>query len=486
MTNENDTQERTDKGTIFHCRLSDTQKSFALRNSQRFHSPKFAVLDDRLNQADIVRLKSLCKVPIRSGVAPQYDEEGEGVYLSQIEMRTGEIDLLEAKHLDDGFVAARVPAYDVRKSDIFITTAAEGTIGKVALYRHDTPAVFSNFVARIRLSELHNPLFVTYSLKSSLFQLQVEREKAGMGNLTNIYPYQLAELRLPSVLLAEQNRVAAKIGEVESRINARLVGLRKPIDVINGILCDAFHYPLAEHKARERETRFNRRLSDFGHALTLRGSSRFHHPDGALLDAFFARTPHEPLKNFIAVPIRLGATLTQGDLDENGETYCVHPSAIRREEGIDPQNCLRVGLDFYNAGQRRFGLRDGDIVMARSGEGTIGKAALFEAQAEEAFLFSDFTMRLRLGDSLSSRFAAYYFRSVMFQQQVNREKRGMGNMTNIFPPQVGAMLVPIASREGQDELARTITTALSTLQDDRDAIEAGRAEINALVEAALR
>lgn len=481
MTHEEDTREETNKGIIFHRRLSDIQKSFVLRNSQRFHSPKYAALDNRLHHADIVRLKALCKVPIRSGIAPQYDEEGEGVYLSQKEMRTGEVDLFEAKHLDDEFVAARVPTYDVRNGDILITTAAEGTIGKVALYRYDTPAVFSNFVARIRLSDLHNPLFLTYLLKSPLFQLQVEREKAGMGNLTNIYPYQLAELRLPGVALVEQNRTAARIEEVEARINARLSGLLKPIDAINEILCDAFHYPLAEHKARERETKFNRRLSDFGHALTLRGSSRFHHPDGALLDSFFAQTPHEPLKNFIAVPIRLGATLTQGDLDEDGEAYYVHPSAVRYQGHIDVQECLRVPLSFYESNKRRNALKSGDVIVNRSGEAA-GKVAFFDA--EEPCLFSDFTMRVRLSPRMSPVFAWYYFRSVMFQQQVNREKRGM-SLPNIFPTQVARLLVPKASREMQDDLAQTTTAALKALQNDRDAIEAGRAEINSLIEAAL-
>lgn len=54
--------------------------------------------------------------------------------------------------------------------------------------------------------------------------------------------------------------------------------------------------------------------------FTLRNSAKFHHPDFELTERFFTRTPHERMKVFVAVPNRLGATATKGDLIEDGNT----------------------------------------------------------------------------------------------------------------------------------------------------------------------
>jgi type I restriction enzyme, S subunit len=128
-------------------------------------------------------------------------------------------------------------------------------------------------------------------------------------------------------------------------------------------------------------------------------------------------------------------------------------------------------------------MRIGDMLMARSGEGTIGKTALFER--DEPCLFSDFTMRLRFSDAMSPRFAWYFFRSIMFQSQVEREKRGMGNMVNIFPSQVAELRIVAIERARQDSLADEIAAVLEALQHEREDIEARRQEIENLLEAAL-
>jgi hypothetical protein len=86
---------------------------------------------------------------------------------------------------------------------------------------------------------------------------------------------------------------------------------------------------------------------------------------------------------------------------------------------------------------------------------------------------------------VSPDFANYFFRSVIFQQQVEREKRGMCNMTNIFPSQVQDMLIVDVPLARQNELASEVATQLAALQRERDGIEVRRNQINALIEAAL-
>jgi hypothetical protein len=72
-------------------------------------------------------------------------------------------------------------------------------------------------------------------------------------------------------------------------------------------------------------------------------------------------------------------------------------------------------------------------------------------------------------------------RSTMFQAQVERHKRGMGNMTNIFPADVHRMLVIDCDRQTQDLLVSTIMTELRASEEQRMRIESRRNSIHALV-----
>jgi hypothetical protein len=128
-------------------------------------------------------------------------------------------------------------------------------------------------------------------------------------------------------------------------------------------------------------------------SFTLRNSSRFHHPDYDLVEEFFSRVPHEPLKRYISVPIRLGATANEGDFIEDGEVYYVHPGATRKQGPVNLEDCYRVSEEFGRA-DRKAALQRSDIILNRAGEGTIGKVGVFES--DEPAVCSDFTMRIRL------------------------------------------------------------------------------------------
>ena len=216
--------------------------------------------------------------------------------------------------------------------------------------------------------------------------------------------------------------------------------------------------------------------------FTLRNSAKFHHPDFELTERFFARTPHERVKAFVAVPIRLGATATKGDLIEEGDACYVHPGATKKQRAIALEDCHQVTQEFYDAHQRRFGLRPGDVIINRSGE-ALGKVAIFE-HGDEPALASDFTMRVRFNDRMNPRFAWFFFRSVMFQAQILRELRG-SSVPNIFPPQVERMHVVTCARPRQNALAAQITTALAALDTHRAAIESKRKEIDTLIDTAI-
>lgn len=76
-------------------------------------------------------------------------------------------------------------------------------------------------------------------------------------------------------------------------------------------------------------------------------------------------------------PVRLGATVhPDTDYDDEGEPAYISPAVIK---GYDFDLSVAASLSdkFYNRNAKQFGLTQDDVVIARSGEGTIGKAALY-------------------------------------------------------------------------------------------------------------
>jgi len=129
-------------------------------------------------------------------------------------------------------------------------------------------------------------------------------------------------------------------------------------------------------------------------------------------------------------------------------------------------------------------VKEGDILLARSGEGTIGKVALIEDEEINGF-FADFTQRIRL-KGFNPLCAYCYFRSDFFQYLVYTHKKGLGNNTNIFPSQIKEFPMPDWDETKQAEIVDAIKTQLDAQKEIDRQIEAKHQEINKLIEDTIR
>jgi len=119
-----------------------------------------------------------------------------------------------------------------------------------------------------------------------------------------------------------------------------------------------------------------------------------------------------------------------------------------------------------------------DILIARSGEGTIGKVALIDDNLKG--IFSDFTMRIRL-KNYNPLFAYYYFRTEYFQYLIEINKKGLGNNTNIFPNQIQEFPLIDISLEKQAEIVAEIKDELDEQQKTIQKIEIERNKIGEII-----
>lgn len=125
-----------------------------------------------------------------------------------------------------------------------------------------------------------------------------------------------------------------------------------------------------------------------------------------------------------------------------------------------------------------------DIIMARSGEGTIGKVAIIQDEEIEG-LFADFTMRIRLRN-YNPLLAYYYFRSDFFQYYIYTHKKGLGNNTNIFPSQVWEFPIPDFSEKKQKSIVEKIKSELDKQKEIEREIDEKQKEISRIIEAAIK
>ena len=125
-------------------------------------------------------------------------------------------------------------------------------------------------------------------------------------------------------------------------------------------------------------------------------------------------------------------------------------------------------------------VKKNDIILARSGEGTIGKVALIQDENLKG-IFADFTMRIRLNDQ-NSEFAYYYFRTTYFQYLIEVYKKGLGNNTNIFPIVVREFpLIDIQASE-QDRIVEEIHAEINKQEKLKDDISKLQKQIDQIVE----
>jgi restriction endonuclease S subunit len=209
---------------------------------------------------------------------------------------------------------------------------------------------------------------------------------------------------------------------------------------------------------------------------------KFHNLAGKYLQAFLISKTAKKVKDFIVEPIVLGKSVSPDDYDDDGEYFYIAMSNIK-SYAFDPEDCKKVSEDYAKSNLKKT-VQKGDILLARSGEGTIGKVALIEDDEINA-IFADFTQRIRLVN-YNNLFAYYYFRSDFFQYLVYTHKKGLGNNTNIFPSQIQEFPIPDWDDTKQTEIVEKIKSQIDAQNIIDQQIEQKQQQINEIIENAIK
>lgn len=397
------------------------------------------------------------------------------IRISDIELKFG-IDLSETVYLDED---ASIPEEKILKKDDLIL-AVIGSVGKMALAEHVQGGTHSNntVVLRAKNSDI-NMKFYEKLFQSNYYisyLLGVVSQKAQ----PNLQLYDLKNIKLPVIDNSLILSTVTRISPIEKQISDLKGNIKDIQGIVDEVFQKEFHFDYAKFYQLKEIKNFSYFLSSFSLNPDLRFSAKFHRPAGDFVMQELLKVTSKKFKHFLLEPIALGASVSPSDYDENGDGYYLSMATIKNWI-FEKESAQTVSNNYYKANNEKT-VKRGDILLARSGEGTIGKVALIESDDVQA-VFADFTMRIRLKD-YNPKFAYYYMRSAYFQYLGEIYKKGLGNNTNIFPIVVREFpLIDIPIAE-QQRIVDEIQAEIDKQNEIKNHIAILRMEIDKIVESA--
>ena len=331
-----------------------------------------------------------------------------------------------------------------------------------------------------------NSKIIYYLLQSKYFYKLNAISRCGKGyptlNPQDFYSIKF-EVRDINLIKKNEQQILATIAPLESEI-ANLKATKIPeTDIINKVLGKELGLDWEKFEELKKIKQYKANLSDFSKNVDSRMSYKFHNLAEEYLWDFMISKSDKRLKNFISEPIVLGESVSPEQYAEEGDFYYIAMSNIKFWN-FETDDCRTVKKSYSDKAIKKGKIvKKDDIILARSGEGTIGKVALITDDVNA--IFADFTQRIRL-NNFNPLCAYYYFRSDIFQYFIYSHKKGMGNNTNIFPNQVQEFPMPDWSLEKQSKIATLIKEQIDAQKIIDEQILKKQQEILQIVENAVR
>jgi hypothetical protein len=379
--------------------------------------------------------------------------------------------------------------YSISKEleDDDITISRSGTVGLTyvwskkeanSYFEREVKAIPSGYLIVVKVdAKKIIPRFIKLLFHSTYYKKYFS--VFGVGKTQkNIAQPDILSIPIPLIELSKQNELLEKIKPLELEISKLKNSKIQPANIINQVFREAFGFNWKEFETIKKERAYTSSISKFANNIDCRMGIRFHNKAGAYIQSFLEKQTKKRIKDFIVEPIVLGKSVSPNDYDEEGEYYYIAMSNIK-SWAFDPEDCKKVS-ESYALSNLNKTVKKGDILLARSGEGTIGKVALIEDEDING-IFADFTQRIRL-TGFDPLCAYYYFRSDFFQYLVYTHKKGLGNNTNIFPSQIKKFPIPDWDEKKQAEIVKTIRTQLDSQKLIDRKIEEKQQAINKVIE----
>lgn len=374
--------------------------------------------------------------------------------------------------------AEELADFRIRKDDVII--AISSNCGAAFLYEGERSEniTLSHYLCRLQVdSSVLRPKYLVYYLNSHLMREYFRGVETGktQKNLSKVYIHNLP-VYLPT--LDAQDKLCETIAPYESEITRLKEAILQVQDIIDEVFQREFSFEYDNFNRLKTVKTHSVDLINFGNNPDLRFSSKFHRQAGNFVMNQLLEITDKKIKHFLSEPIVLGASVSPDDYSTEGDHYYISMATIKNWS-FNPEGASTVSKKYSDAKCEKT-VRKNDIILARSGEGTIGKVALIDSDDIDG-VFADFTMRIRLKD-YNPEFAYYYFRTTYFQYLIEIYKKGLGNNTNIFPIVVREFPMLDISLDEQQRIVDEIHSEISKQDEIKSKIVELRSKIDEIIE----
>lgn len=297
----------------------------------------------------------------------------------------------------------------------------------------------------------------------------------------HVYPDDVKYICIPAVPVETQRRILLIVEEKEKQIREGIGCLQNEQAIIDMVFEREFKFNYDVFNELKRRKVYFAKESLVGNNPDLRFSVKFHRDAGYYIMNQLTHITDKKIKHYLSEPIVLGASVSPEDYSDDGEYSYISMATIKGWH-FDAAGASKVSKEYSDTKLEKT-VRKNDIILARSGEGTIGKVALIEDDDIQG-IFADFTMRIRL-KNYNPEFAYYYFRTCYFQYLIEVYKKGLGNNTNIFPVVIQELPMIDISLDEQQRIVDEIHAEIAKQDGIKDDIAILRNEIDAVIENAI-
>ena len=359
-----------------------------------------------------------------------------------------------------------------------ITISASGANSGFVNY-WDVPIWASDCVTlKSKDEEKYLTKFLYYALR--LIQSDIYLLQKG-SDQPHVYASDIQYVKVPAVSVPIQKKALAAAYAIEKKIETIESSIKKNGEIIDDVFNREFHFAMDEFNRSKQAKRFSANYRTLSNNADLRFSAKFHRDSGNFVMQELTSRTDKKIKHYLSEPIVLGASVSPSDYSDDGE-FCYISMATIKNWKFDSESVSTVSKEYSDCKQAKT-VRKNDIILARSGEGTIGKVALIDDDELQG-VFADFTMRIRLKD-YNPEFAYYYFRTTYFQYLIEIYKKGLGNNTNIFPVVVREFPMLDISLEEQQRIVDEIHAEIAKQDEIKKQIESLRGQIDVLIQDVL-
>lgn len=379
-----------------------------------------------------------------------------------------------SENITDYAIEKERTLYQAAKNDLIFSNAM--TVGLSFLVDRDIYINQNVFALKID-EEVYNKTFLKW-----YFNLIYKPNFDQIHTSKYISKGEVGKIKIPNLSIKTINLAAERIKVKESEIVDLQRNILDKTTVINQVFGEEFGFNWGNFEQVKKNKMYISSIRNFANNIDCRMGNRFHNKAGIYIQSFLESITNKRIKDYISEPIVLGKSVSPSNYDENGEYFYIAMSNIRTWD-FDTEDCKKVSKAYAVSNLNKT-VKKGDILLARSGEGTIGKVALIGDENING-IFADFTQRIRL-TGFDPLCAYYYMRSDFFQYLVYTHKKGLGNNTNIFPSQIKEFPIPDWDEIKQAEIVEKIKTQLDAQKMVDQQIEVKQQEINKIIEDTIK